>query len=312
MTKINILSSAEYLYLRDNLTNMDPTFVDMRILTERFPDGEYHWIVEDAHRIRGKPAVYICGTINEKAIFELYNIASTLVREQCCSLHLVLPYFGYSTMERANQRGEATTAKNIACLLSSIPKSPHGNFIYLLDLHSAGIQYYFERSVHPIYLTSNSIVKQMIKDCGGNIVLASADMGCAKWIEKLGNELDLSTAYIMKKRIDGIHTEVQALNADVKNRDVVIFDDMIRSGSSIIKAAIAYRDAGAKEIHVVAVHGVFAKNAIDDIFRTGVVKDIRCTNSHANTSAYSNTPNVQVYDITATIYEDLMLNHPPM
>ena len=98
---INLLSSNHYSYLKQNLLKLDSNFTDIEIETQTFPDGEHYWKITNPQAIRGKPAVYICGTINDEAIFELYNIASTLVREQCSSLHLVLPYFGYSTMERA-------------------------------------------------------------------------------------------------------------------------------------------------------------------------------------------------------------------
>mgnify|MGYP003022752299 FL=1 len=178
--------------------------------------------------------------VDDESIFELYNIASTLVREQCSALHIIIPYFGYSTMERSVKAGEAVTAKNIATLISSIPQAPLGNFVYMMDLHSLGTQYYFENTIHPVHLTAWNVIKKMLHPFGKEIVLASTDMGRAKWIEKMGNELHLETAYIMKRRISGTETEIVALNAEVKNKNVVIFDDMIRSGSSLIHAAEAY------------------------------------------------------------------------
>ena len=306
MSEINLLASGNYQYLKRNLLNLDSNFADIAIETQTFPDGEHYWRIENTKAIRGKPAVYVCGTISDEAVFELYNVASTLVREQCSSLHLVLPYFGYSTMERAVKDGEIVTAKNIACLLSSIPLSPQGNFIYMLDLHSLGMQYYFEKSIHPIHLTSGSVIQKMVADCGENVVLASADMGRAKLIEHMGNQFGLSTAYIMKKRFSATQTEVHALNADVRGRDIVIFDDMIRSGSSIIKAAEAYKNAGAKDIYVAVVHGVFVDNAIEKMQKSGLIKQVLCTNSHINALKYQ-SDFVKIYDVSSIIYEGLAL-----
>lgn len=306
MSKINLLSSKNYDYLKHNFIKLNSNFEEIKIATEQFPDGEHYWRIENCAKIKGKPAVYICGTVNDEAIFELYNIASTLVREQCSSLHLVLPYFGYSTMERAVKEGEIVTAKNIACLLSSIPLSPQGNFIYMMDLHSLGTQYYFEKSLHPIHLTSWNVIKQMIADCGSNVVLASTDMGRAKWVEKMGNQIGLNTAYIMKKRISGSETVVEALNADVQGRDVIIFDDMIRSGSSIIKAAEAYKNAGAKDIYVAVVHGVFVNGAIEKMQSCKLIKHVLCTNTHINALKYQ-SDFVKVYDISSAICEGLSL-----
>lgn len=306
MSEINLLSTNNYRYLKQNLLRQNSDFIDVGIETQTFPDGEHYWKIENAEAIRGKPAVYICGTTNDEAIFELYNLASTLVREQCSALHIIIPYFGYSTMERAVKDGEVVTAKNVACLLSSIPLSPRGIFVYMLDLHSSGMQYYFEKSVHPIHLTAWEVIKQMMADCGSDVVLASADMGRAKWIEQMGNQLGLETAYIMKKRISGEMTEVLALNADVNGRNVVIFDDMIRSGSSVMNAAKAYKNAGAKNIYVATVHGVFVNDAVEKMKSCGFIKRILCTNSHCNTLNYSDDF-VTVYDISSVIYNGLVL-----
>lgn len=303
---INLLSSNQYKYLKKSILNKDVRFFDIKVETKTFPDGEHYWRIEKPEYIRGKPAVYICGTTDDSAIFDAYNMCSTLVREGCSELHLVIPYFGYSTMERAVKHGEAVTAKNVAVLLSSIPTSAQGNHVYMLDLHSQGTQYYFEKSMHPIHLSTYQVIKKMIADCGSNMVLASADMGRAKWIEKMGNELSMPTAYIMKKRISGSKTEIVALNAEVKGKDVVIFDDMIRSGSSIIKAAEAYKSVGANRIFVVCVHGVFVDGAVEKFKKAGLIEKIHCTNTHVN-ALHLKDDFVKVYDIGQVIIDGLDL-----
>lgn len=301
---INLLSSNHYSYLKQNLLKLNSNFTDIEIETQTFPDGEHYWRIKNPAQIQGKSAIYICGTIDDAAIFDAYNMCCTLVREGCSELHLVIPYFGYSTMERAVKSGEAVTAKNIARLFSSIPTSAQGNHIYMMDLHSLGTQYYFEGDMHPVHLTSWSVVKDIISGFGKDCVLASTDMGRAKWIEKMGNELHMDTAYIMKKRISGSQTEIVALNAEVNGRDVIIFDDMIRSGSSIIKAAEAYKNSGAKDIHVVCVHGVFVNDAIKKFKDCGIIKSINCTNTHYKTSLI-NDDFVKIYDVAQVIADGL-------
>ena len=301
---INILSSQKYEYLKQNILKQAIVFKNVEIETETFPDGEHYWKIVNPEQLRHKPAVYIAGTVDDESIFELYNLASTLVREQCSSLHIVIPYFGYSTMERAVKEGEVVTAKNIANLISSIPQAPLGNFVYMMDLHSLGTQYYFENTIHPVHLTSWNVIKNMLMQFGKDVVLASTDMGRAKWIEKMGNELHLETAYIMKKRISGSKTEVVALNAEVKDKDIVIFDDMIRSGTSLIHAAEAYKNAGAKNIYVITVHGIFVSGAMDKLKSCGAIKKILCTNTHVNAQNMKDEF-VKVYDISEVIAERL-------
>ncbi|MCM1324607.1 MAG: ribose-phosphate diphosphokinase [Acetobacter sp.] len=303
---INLLSSVGYGYLKRALLESGE-FNDVEIETKVFPDGEHYFRIIKPEQISGKPAVYICGTVDDAAIMEAYNLCCTLVREGCSSLHLVLPYFGYSTMERAIKTGEVVSAKNIARLFSSVPVSAMGNFIYMVDLHSLGTQYYFEQNIHPVHLTTEPVIDKMIADIratDGEVVLASADMGRAKWIEKMSNRLGIGGAYIMKKRISGSETVVEALNADVQGKNVIIFDDMIRSGSSIINAAQAYKSIGAKDIYVACVHGVFVDGAIDKLKNSGVIKAVYCTNTHAKTQLL-NDDFVKVYDMSEVIFRGL-------
>ena len=302
----NILSSKPYDYLKQILLKTGQ-FDNMDVETATFPDGEHYYRIMHPEKISGKSAVYICGTTDDSAILEAYNVACTLVQEGCQSLHLVIPYFGYSTMERAVIPGEIVSAKNIARLFSSIPLSAVGNYIYMVDLHSFGVQYYFEQNIHPVQLTTDPIIDKMIGDIRKNIknvVLASADMGRAKWIEKISSRLDMNSAFIMKKRVSGVETEVIALNADVKGKNVILFDDMIRSGSSLIHAAEAYKSIGAKDIYVVCVHGVFTKGAIDRIKKSGIIKAVYCTNTHSKTQAIQDDF-VKVYDMSDVILKGL-------
>ncbi|MBR1649189.1 MAG: ribose-phosphate pyrophosphokinase [Alphaproteobacteria bacterium] len=305
---INILSSNKYEYLKKNLLQSG-RFNDIDIETKVFPDGERYFRISNYELISGNPAVYICGTVDDEAILEAYHICSTLVRLGCSSLHLVIPYFGYSTMERAVKPGEIVSAKNIAHLFSSIALSAMGNYIYMVDLHSLGTQYYFEQNIHPIHLTTEKIIDRIIADIRtqtGDVVLASADMGRAKWIEKMSNRLGIDGAYIMKKRISGDKTVVEALNADVKGRDVIIFDDMIRSGSSIVNAALAYKSIGARDVYVVCVHGVFVKGALEKLQDSHVIKRVICTDTHCGTMSLNNDF-VKVYDMSEIILEGLKI-----
>lgn len=305
---INILSSKSYAYIKQNLLKSGK-FSDCAIETKTFPDGEHYWRIAEPEQISGKPAVYICGTTDDAAILEAYNMCCTLVREGCSELHLVIPYFGYSTMERAVKSGEAVTAKNIARLFSFIPVSAQGNHIYMVDLHSLGTQYYFEQNIHPVHLTTEPVIDNIIADIRkekGEVVLASADMGRAKWIEKMSNRLGIDGAYIMKKRISGTETVVEALNAEVKNKNVIIFDDMIRSGGSIINAAVAYKSIGAKDIYVVCVHGVFVDGAIQKMKESGVIKGVYCTNTHIRTQQIQDDF-VKVYDMSEVLLSGLKI-----
>ena len=94
--------------------------------------------------------------------------------------------------------------------------------------------------------------------------------------------MHVQAAFVYKRRTSGSETQVTGVNADVKGKIVVIYDDMIRTGSSLIQAAKAYKDAGATKIYVIATHGLFPNNAIEKIQNSGVIEKIAVTDTHPN------------------------------
>src|SRR5947209_15540739 len=115
---------------------------------------------------------------------------------------LVVPYLGYSTMERATRPGEVVAAKVIARQLSAVPRAPAGNRVLLMDLHAAGIVYYFEGDTVALELYAEAKLVPAIERLGlSRPVLASTDMGRAKWVETFANRLHAPVALIHKRRL---------------------------------------------------------------------------------------------------------------
>ncbi len=221
------------------------------------------------------------GTVSDTETLTLYDLAYSIVKYGARTLTLIIPYFGYSTMERATRPGEVVTAKSRARLLSSLPQAHSGNAIYLLDLHVAGLQHYFEGSLTPHHLYANSIVLKAARRMGGeNFVLACTDAGRAKWVEALANDLGVDAAFVFKRRLDGEHTEVTAVSAAVSGRPVILYDDMIRTGGSLMGAARAYREAGASRIAAITTHGLFPGNALERLQESALFDEIVATDSH--------------------------------
>lgn len=244
-----------------------------------FPDGErYRRIVT---RSRGRDIVLLGGTISDSETLELYDIACALVYYGARRLSIVLPFFGYSTMERAVRPGEVVTAKARARLFSSIPPAAMGNRIFLVDLHVQGITHYFEGSMQPVHISARPLIGQLAHSLGGDdFVLACTDAGRAKWVESVANDLGMTAAFAYKRRIDDSTTEVVGVSAHVRDKRVVIYDDMIRTGSSLMGAAQAYRDAGAVDVSALTTHGVFPSGALARLEGSGLFSSIMSTDTH--------------------------------
>ena len=247
---------------------------------QQFPDGErYQRLLTP---VGGRDAVVVGGTISDADTLELYDLACGLVQDGARSLTLVIPFFGYATMERSGKPGEVVTAKTRARLLSSVPVPGSGGRVLLLDLHSEGVPYYFEGALRPFHLRATPLVlaaaKRLAKD--RPMVIACTDAGRAKWVEALANQLGVHASFVFKRRLSGQTTEVSGVSAQVQGAHVVIYDDMIRTGGSLLGAAHAYRAAGAAGISVITTHGLFCGDALDRLKQSGLFEAIVCTDSH--------------------------------
>lgn len=256
-----------------------PGLVAGELVRREFPDGEVYLRVGSA--VRGRHVALVGGTVTAADTLEIYDLACAFAKFGARSVALVVPYFGYSTMERAVRPGEVVTAKTRARLLSSIPHADTDNRVILLDLHAEGVTHYFEGDIVPHHVSARPVVLGAIRSMGGtDPVLACTDAGRAKWVQSLANELGVDPAFVYKKRVSDRVTEITAVSAQVEGREVVIYDDMVRTGSSLVRAAEAYRAAGAVKVAAVATHAVLPGDSLARIRSAGVLDRLVVTDSH--------------------------------
>lgn len=255
------------------------------IVHKDFPDGEHYQRVLTP--VNERDVVVVSGTISDRETVELFDLANAIVDGGAARIRILLPYFGYSTMERAIKDGEAVKAKYRARLLSNgIPRAPMGNSIYMLDLHSEGIPQYFENGTHTTHVYAKPIVMQSAIDLAkrygkqNSFVLASTDAGRMKWVESLAKDMAISPAFAYKERIDGSSTVTLGVSGPVQGKFVVIYDDMIRTGSSLINAARAYLNAGATGVAAVATHALLPHDSLQKIQDSGLFSQIIVSDSH--------------------------------
>lgn len=249
-----------------------------------FPDGErYMRVLTD---VKGRDVILLGGTVSDAATLTLYDLACAMVKHGARRLRMVLPFFGYSTMERAVRPGEVVVAKTRARLLSAVPPASEGNTAVLLDLHSEGIPHYFEGSITTRHVYAKSVILEAVRAMGGaGSVLGSTDAGRAKWVESLANDLAMDAAFVFKRRVSGNETEISAMMASVSGQHVIIYDDMIRTGGSLVGAAKAYLDAGATRISAIATHGIFVDDSLERLRDSGLFEHLVATDSHPRAHA---------------------------
>jgi ribose-phosphate pyrophosphokinase len=252
------------------------------IIRSQFGDGElYHRLkIDQANELFGKTVIFVASTHSDKTFDELEKIGHTLAELGVARRIFVIPFFGYSTMERAVLPGEAVSAKINARRLSNIADTDRGNVFLLLDLHVSGILHYFEGDCLRYELSAAELFCQAISELKlNNFVFGTADLGKTRWGEVLADKFKTDLVFIRKTRQFG-KTKVLDVIGEVAGKTVVIYDDMTRSGGTLLEAVKAYRARGVAKVYAVLSHlALTGEKAAAKLEKSGLEKIIT-TNSH--------------------------------
>lgn len=280
-----IFSSEPYAVMRDTVCRAGG-HQRGEVETRIFPDGErYQRLITP---VRDRDVVLLAGTTSDEQTTALYDLACGIVENGAKRLTLLLPWFAYSTMDRAAQEGEVVTARTRALLLSAVPRAACGNRVAILDPHFDGLPHYFAPGMCATEIRVAPLVEQVARRLGGDdFVLASADAGRAKWVQRVAGRLGVPAAFAHKRRLGPDRTEVVALLADVRSKHVVIYDDMIRSGTTMLGAARAYRDAGASRVSAITTHGVFPGDSFARLEASRLFDHMVATDSHPRATPFA-------------------------
>jgi ribose-phosphate pyrophosphokinase len=276
-----------------------------KVERKQYPDGEYYKRIKD--NVRGHSCVILAGLQTDSNFMEVLETAHFLVEADCKKLTIIVPYFGYSTMEKKSKEpgreGEFVKAKYRADILSELPRASYGNRIVMMDLHAEEMTSFFH-NVTTAHISNTNLIIQAARDMVGSydFTFGATDVGRAKHIEHLARIAGVQPAYVYKRRDSGTNTEVTGANCDVKDKNVVIYDDMIRTGGSIVKAAKVYKSLGAKDVFVISSHLVMGEGLFN-IETSEVIKNI----SVMNTTPLANklSLGVNVYSVAQNIVDFL-------
>jgi len=240
------------------------------MLRKTFADGEkFHAFPED---IAGKTLIIIASTHNEDSHQELMDLIQGGRYYNAASVNVVIPYLGYSTMERA-RRGTFEIPKGVTRTRQIFRARP--DFVAFVDLHSEAVLHAHGGDVSTKHIWTGELVVNHLQQMDlGAFVLVSPDYGFSKQVAKLASLLDCSHTAADKDRYDTDKTIVSQVSSVVKGKTAVICDDMIRTGGSIIQTAERCLEAGATGIAVLATHLVLAGDARQRFQDSPIIKVI--------------------------------------
>jgi len=228
--------------------------------TELFPDGET--IVKIDEDVRGRDCFVVlstCQPVNDN-LMELLVFMDCLRRASAKRITAVMPYFGYARQDRKDEGRTPITAKLVANLITVAG----ANRVLALDLHAAQIQGFFDIPLDHL-MAAPVIVEylQSVREELGEIVLVSPDVGNVKVANMFANVLGGDLAIIDKRRRSGKQVEAVNMVGEVRDRTVLMIDDMISTAGTVTEAARVVMDRGAKRVIVAATHGVLVGLALE-------------------------------------------------
>ncbi|OHT00064.1 Phosphoribosyl transferase domain containing protein [Tritrichomonas foetus] len=189
-------------------------------------------------------------------------------------------------MERAVHPGEVVTAKCTIQMLSSIGSVGNGNVFLLFDLHTAGLLHYFEGSCIRLEIYGQKVLTKalpLLNFDSKTYMFASADLGRTAWVNAFARDNGTGVAFIRKMRIHvngKVSTQVCEVIGDVKDKHVIIYDDMTRTGGTLIHAAETYMEKGALSVDVMISHLALISEKEINAMLSSPIRKIVATNSH--------------------------------
>ncbi|MFO0560723.1 MAG: ribose-phosphate pyrophosphokinase [Polyangiales bacterium] len=235
-----------------------------RAKVQRFSDGET--AVEVGENVRGIDTFIIQPTSQpaNDSLMEILILSDALRRASAGSITAVMPYFGYARQDRKVAGRTPITAKLVADLIVTAGIER----VVTVDLHAGQIQGFFNIPVDNLYAMP-VLLEALRQELGttptGEAVMVSPDAGGVERARAYARRLDASLAIIDKRRERANVSEVMNIIGEVEGKDCFILDDMIDTAGTLVNAAKALRDRGARKIVAVATHAVFSGPAISRI-----------------------------------------------
>ena len=263
-----------------------------------FADGEIY--IEINENIRGN-SIFIIQSIAQPAndnLMELLLCIDALKRSSAKNITAVIPYFGYARQDRKVVPRTSISAK----LVSNLITKAGADRVVTVDLHAGQIQGFFDIPVDNLFATPIFArhVKKNIKS--KNIICVAPDVGGTERARALGKLLNVGLAIVDKRRPKPGQSQVMNVIGNVKGKNCIRVDDIIDSGGTIVNAAKALKDRGAKEVYVYITHGVLTGDAIQKIQKS-VIKKLVITDTIDNDEKVKKIKNIEVLTISNLMAE---------
>lgn len=235
-----------------------------------FSDGEIAVSIQES--VRGSDVFVVqstCTPVNNN-LMELLIMIDAFKRASAGRITAVIPYFGYARQDRKAKARDPISAKLVADLITAAG----ADRVLTMDLHAAQIQGFFDIPVDHL-LGVPILLPHFIDKIGaepGNYTVVSPDLGSVTRARKFAERCDVPLAIIDKRRPKANVSEVMNIIGDVRDRKVIIVDDMIDTAGTLCANVRELKALGAGDIYVCATHGIFSGEAVQRLNDAPIVE----------------------------------------
>jgi ribose-phosphate pyrophosphokinase len=273
-------------------------------VVKSFSDGEIN--VEINESVRGMDVFVvqsICAPVNDN-LMELLILIDALKRASAERINAVLPYYGYARQDRKVVPRAPISAKLVADLITTAGASR----ILTVDLHAGQIQGFFNIPVD--HLFAAPVLLDYLKQLQDEIVIVSPDAGGVERARAYAKRLNSTLAIIDKRREAPNVSQVMNIIGDVDGMVAVLVDDMVDTGGTLVRAAYALVEKGAKAVYACCTHPVLSGRAVKVLLESPI-EELIVTDTIALRGEAKECPKIKVLSISSLladairrIYED--------
>ncbi|MGB5162732.1 MAG: ribose-phosphate pyrophosphokinase [Thermoanaerobaculia bacterium] len=231
-----------------------------RVEAFNFSDGEIFCQIDE--NVRGSDAFVIqptCTPVNENLV-ELLILLDALKRSSASRVTAVIPYYGYARQDKKDRPRVPITAKLVADLISAAG----ADRILTMDLHASQIQGFFDVPVD--HLFAAPVLLDAIRELDiPDLMIVSPDAGGVERARAIAKRLDAGLAIIDKRREAPNQAKVAHIIGDVRQRSVLLIDDIIDTAGTLTSTVEALKENGAERILAAGIHGVLSGPALERI-----------------------------------------------
>ncbi|MBR6247706.1 MAG: ribose-phosphate pyrophosphokinase [Muribaculaceae bacterium] len=263
MSQFKVFSGTKSRYVANQIAH-DLGIELGKMNIQHFADGEFEVSYEES--VRGAHVYLVQSTFpNSDNLMELLLMIDAAKRASAKSIAAVIPYFGWARQDRKDKPRVSIAAKLVADLLSAAGI----DCLITMDLHADQIQGFFDVPVNHLYASSVFIpyIEQMHLP---DLVMASPDVGGAKRANSYAKYFNTPLVLCHKQRAKANVVEKMTIIGDVKDKNVILVDDMVDTAGTICTAANLMKEAGAKTVRALASHAIMSDPASERIMASGL------------------------------------------